>query len=104
MSTETALRYTDAYYDWVDKLYDLMEWTESPDGDVAKTTWKCGDPATQDRLALARRAASLLSADFDMLLAQAREMSGAHCDCEIIFNCDDRPEAPDEDDTTGEQK
>jgi hypothetical protein len=88
----TSLSRSPAYYGWLDKLYDLMEWTRSEDGDPAKTSWLCGDPATRDRLGLARKAAAELGADFDVMLAQARELSGAHCDCEIIFNCDDRPE------------
>lgn len=90
--SETTLSRSPAYYDWLDKLYDLMEWTVSEDGDPAKTKWKCGDPETQDRFGLARKAASLLGADFDLLMAQARELSHVCCDCEIIFNADDRPE------------
>ena len=94
MSTTTMSR-SPAYYDWLDKLYDLMDWQRDENGE---TTWHCGDPATQDRLGLARQAADALGADFNVMLAQARELSGAHCDCEIIFNCDDRPEDDEDDD------
>lgn len=91
---ETTLSRSPAYYDWLDKLYNLMEWKADPD--PMKTTWRCGDPETQDRLALAKQAAAAVGGAFDVLLAQARELSGAHCDCEIIFNCDDRPDADDD--------
>jgi len=85
---ETVLSRSPAYYDWLDRLYDLMNWHVSESG---QTTWTCGDPETRDRLALAKQAAAELDMDFGNLMAQASELARIHCDCELIFNCDDRP-------------
>lgn len=82
----------DTYYNWLDAVYDRLEFT--PDGDSWK--WRCGDVETQDRLGLARAVATALGLDFDVLLAEARRYGHACCDCELIFNCDPRPDEDDD--------
>ena len=80
-------RTADAYYDWLDQLYELMEW--QPDPDPLKTTWQCGDRG--DRFGLAKRAAADTGQPFTELMSVAAGKGRACCDCELIFNCDDRP-------------
>ena len=72
------------YYDWLDKLYEYMDW--QPDG--KSYTWLCGKEG--DKFGLAKLAAADMAADFDALMAESAHVSRAHCDCELIFNCDDR--------------
>lgn len=70
------------WYEFLDKLYDTMDWREDPPGSYK---WLCGKDG--DRLYYAKKTAREMGFD-DVNL-------GTHttcCDCEIIFNLDDRPE------------
>lgn len=77
------------YYDWLDRLSELMDWQKTGPG-AADYQWKCGDPETGDRFALAKQAAADTGQPFSELMSVARSRGSAKCDCELIFNCDDR--------------
>lgn len=69
--------------EFLDKLYDAMDWQEGET--VAQTTWTCG--TADDRLGLAKEVATAMG--FDGVDFGDRHVC---CDCEIIFNLDERPE------------
>lgn len=76
------------YHNWLDKLYERLQFEEHEPG---KYQWHCGDRETGDRLAKAKLAAADIGGSFGDLMGEARRRSHVCCDCEIIFNCDDRP-------------
>jgi hypothetical protein len=75
------------WYEFVDKLYDITDWRENPEK-PGTYMWKCGKDG--DRLYYAKQVAREMGFDTVQLAGTA-----AHCDCEIIFNLDDRPEDDD---------
>ena len=82
------------YYDWMDKLAGLLDFRVGVNG----YEWLCGDPDTGDRLAYAKQAATAVGIPFDFALELARRRARSICcDCEIVFNADDRPEPEEED-------
>jgi hypothetical protein len=72
------------WHEFLDKLYEVMDWKEDPEK-PGSFMWLCGKDG--DRLGWAK--ATALGMGFEGL-----DLGGHHtcCDCEIIFNLDDRPE------------
>lgn len=79
----------EVYTAWLDHLYELMDWRKSGPGE-GDYEWKCGDPGTGDGFALAKQAAADIGQPFDALKAEADRKGRAGCDCELLFNCDER--------------
>lgn len=72
------------WYEFIDELYKVTDWREDPDK-PGSYTWKCGKDG--DRLYYAKQTATRMGFD-------GVDLGDRHtcCDCEIIFNLDDRPE------------
>jgi hypothetical protein len=75
-------------YAVMDRLIDLLDFRE--DG-----TWRCGR-SSGDNFRYTKQATDEVSPGFPF-----HELTGgarAKCDCEVVFNCDDRDEDWDDDD------
>lgn len=75
----------ESYHAWLSRLTELLEFH---DGE-SNVEWKCGSEG--DQYFYARQAASELRLDYNAVVKRAR-VTGSHacCDCEFLFNCDDR--------------
>ena len=79
--------------------YQLIDWLNGPEGCNFRAepegsehyVWDCDGKHTLTRRWLEEHG---LTVESEM---EALRHMGGHCDCEVVFNCDDRPDEEEED-------